>query len=47
MKVSICIENVPQSAESIARLKLIVDCATWGLNNEKPVRISNIPITRK
>jgi len=44
--LSISIDGVPQSAESIARLKLRIDCATWGLNNDKPVKISNIPITR-
>lgn len=46
MKLSISIDGVPQSAESIARLKLRIDCKAWGLNSQKPVRISNIPITR-
>jgi hypothetical protein len=46
MKVSINIEGVPQAAESIARLKLVVHCNVWGLNNLKPVRFSNIPIAR-
>ena len=46
MRLSIQIDGVPQSAESIARLKLIVRCKAWGLNAEKPVRISNIPIAR-
>ena len=46
MKVSICIEGVPQSAENIARLKLFFDCPKWGLNGDKPVRINNIPISR-
>lgn len=46
MRLSISIEGVPQSAESIARLKLIVDCDKWGLNNDKPVRFTNIPISR-
>ena len=46
MRLSIQISNVPQSAESIARLKLIFFCKAWGLGPDKPVRISNIPITR-
>jgi hypothetical protein len=46
MRLSIQINNVPQSAESIARLKLIFNCKVWGLNYDKPVRINNIPITR-
>ena len=46
MKFSICIENVPVSAESIARLNLHFDCKIWGLNDNKPVKISNIPISR-
>ena len=46
MRLSIQISNVPQSAESIARLKLIFFCNAWGLGPDKPVRISNIPITR-
>lgn len=46
MRLSISIEGVPQAAESIARLKLIVLCDKWGLNGDKPVRFMNIPITR-
>lgn len=46
MKLSIQINNVSSSAESIARLSLRVDCPTWGLGNNKPVKISNIPISR-
>ena len=46
MRLSIQIDGVPQSAESIARLKLVVICNAWGLNEEKPVKISNIPIAR-
>ena len=46
MKLSIQINGVPQAAESIARLKLTVNCSAWGLNNQKPVKISNIPISR-
>ena len=46
MRLSICIEGVPQSVESIARLKLFVVCDKWGLNGDKPARFSNIPITR-
>ena len=46
MRLSIQIDGVPQSAESIARLRLVVFCSAWGLNEEKPVKISNIPIAR-
>lgn len=46
IRLSISIEGVPLSAESIARLKLIFLCSAWGLGNDKPVKISNIPISR-
>lgn len=46
MRYSICIENVPISAESIARLSLHFECEKWGLNRDKLVKISNIPISR-
>ena len=46
MKLSICIEGVSQSAESIARLKLNISCQNWGLTSNKPVKINNIPISR-
>ncbi len=46
MRYSILIENVPASTESIARLSLILNCNKWGLNGDKRVKISNIPISR-
>ena len=46
MKLSIQINNVSPSAESIARLSLWVDCSFWGLNSDKLVKLSNIPISR-
>lgn len=46
MRLSIQINNVSTSAESIARLSLFFDCPVWGLNNKKLVKFSNIPITR-
>ena len=46
MRFSICIENVPVSTESFARLTLRFECKKWGLNGEKLVKISNIPISR-
>ena len=46
MKLSVSIEGVPQSAESIARLKLIFHSSAWNLDRDKPVRINNIPISR-
>lgn len=46
MRYSICIENVPVSTESIARLSLHFECKKWGLGRDKLVKISNIPISR-
>ena len=46
MKLSVQINGVPASAESIARLKLRIDCRAWGIGDGKPLRISNIPISR-
>ena len=46
MKYSVKIDGVPQSAESIARLKMFFFHDGWGLGWDKPVRISNIPISR-
>ena len=46
IKLSVSIEGVPQSAESIARLKLNFWSDAWSLNRDKPVRINNIPISR-
>lgn len=46
IKLSVCIEGVPQSVESIARLKLIFVNSAWSLDRDKPVRINNIPISR-
>ncbi len=46
MKFSVCIENVPVSTESIARLSLHFVCEKWGLDRNKLVKISNIPISR-
>ena len=46
MRYSICIENVPVSTESIARLSLCFECEKWGLSRDKLVKISNIPISR-
>jgi hypothetical protein len=48
IRLSISIDSVPLSAESIARLKLCIPCEAWsiGCSKEKPVRISNIPISR-
>ena len=46
MRLSIQINEVSTSAESIARLSLLVDCPAWGLNSNKKVKFSNIPISR-
>ena len=46
MRLSIQINNVSTSAERIARLSLYIDCSVWGLNTDKLVKLSNVPITR-
>ena len=46
MRLSVQIDGVSPSAENIARLKLVFYCKTWGLDPDKPVIISNIPIVR-
>lgn len=49
MKLSVSIDGVSQSAESIARLKICLYCKAWtvGCDFDKPLRISNIPISRE
>lgn len=49
IKLTYRIEEVPQSAQSISRLKLNIECQAWGIGARegKFVKISNIPITRK
>lgn len=47
MKITVKLENFSKAAEAIARLKLTVNCRPWGLTEDKPLRISNIPITRE
>lgn len=46
MHLSIRIDGVSTTAESIARIDLPFICPPWGLTSQKPVKISNIPITR-
>ena len=46
-RLSIRIDGVPTTAESIARIDLPFICPTWGLTSQKPVKILNIPITRE
>jgi len=47
IKLSVQVNDFSLSAENIARMKLFVDCPVWGINNrDKPVKFSNIPITR-
>jgi len=47
MKLYVQVNGFSTSAESIARMKLYVDCPAWGINNnDKPVKFSNIPIIR-
>lgn len=46
IKLSLQFNYFSTSAESIARLKLVFLCDPWGLNGDKPVKFSNIPISR-
>lgn len=46
IRLSVRIEGVSTSTENIARLSLPFRCDAWGLNDSKPVIISNIPISR-
>jgi len=46
IKCSVRINGVPENAESIARLILIVNCPAWSLGWENRVKISNVPISR-
>jgi hypothetical protein len=46
MKVRMTIENFSETAESIARFKIRVDCNKWKLGKLKLVELRNIPITR-
>lgn len=46
IRLSIQINNVAPTAESLARFKIVFTCTAWGLNGDKPVKISNIPISR-
>lgn len=46
IRYSVCLENVPTSVESISRLSLEFKCEKWGLNENKLVKLSNIPISR-
>lgn len=49
IRLSVSIDGVPQAAESIARLKMCLYCKAWsvGCDFDKPLRISNIPISRE
>ena len=46
IKCSVRINGVPENAESIARLILIVNCPAWSLGWENRLKISNVPISR-
>ena len=46
MRLSVRIEDFSTTAERIALLQLGVDCAQWGLENNKSITIRNIPISR-
>ena len=46
IKINIRIDNFSTSAESIARITLPFECEEWGLDYNKPAKITNIPISR-
>lgn len=46
MRVRMTIENFSETAESIARFRIRVDCNKWRLGKFKLVELRNIPITR-
>ncbi len=45
-KVTMKINNVSESAESLARILIFIECRTWGLDG-KFIQIRNVPITRE
>lgn len=46
-KFSVKIEDVPVSAERIAKMQIPVICNQWGLSDVQAILIRNIPITRQ
>lgn len=46
-KAGLRINNFSTAAETIAKLRLCVKVPSWGLGNDKPVIIRNIPISRQ
>lgn len=46
-KLQVKMEGVPVDVENIPRLQLRIRCSVWGLSDEKPVTIRNIPVTRQ
>lgn len=47
LKARIQFEGVPESATEFRRIDLIIDSKAWGLNDKKPVKITNVPISRE
>lgn len=46
IKCSVRINGVPNNAESISRLLLIVNCPAWGIGWDNKLKITNVPISR-
>ena len=46
LKARIQLEGVPESANEFRRIDLIIDSEAWGLNDKKPVKFTNVPISR-
>ncbi|WP_455673969.1 hypothetical protein [Phocaeicola sp.] len=47
VKARIQIEGVPEYAQTINLINLVVFCSEWNFSWDKPVKISNIPISRE
>ena len=47
LKASILIEGVPESATEFKRIDLYIESDDWGLNDKKPIKITNVPISRE
>lgn len=47
LKARIQVEGVAESATMFRRLDWKIDCRAWGLNENKPIKFINLPISRE
>ena len=47
IKARIQLDGVPESATMIKRIDFFIDCPSWNLNLNKPIKITNLPIYRE